>query len=155
MDSIHSHLGEPAVGSGRVRVAVGTAVSAARRVLELAGIAALAAAGNYCANPPEPFAPLVVEFSDEVFSAPWIIADARHPREFAKGHIEGAVNLSEEKFDSQVAGLLDKWAPGMKIGVYCDSAGCGSSERVAERLRRDFGLDGVFVLKGDWREWKR
>ena len=82
----------------------------------------------------------------------WI--DARSEMLFARGHIPGAHNLSEDNWSEQIAAVLAAWEPGQTIIVYCDSASCLASESVAERLRGpEYGLAPVQVLQGGWAEW--
>lgn len=83
-----------------------------------------------------------------------IIVDARNQKNFKKGHIENAVNLSEEKFDVQLGEFLDVWTPEATILVYCNFGQCNSSRAIADRLRNECQIKNVFVLKDDWTKWK-
>lgn len=82
----------------------------------------------------------------------WV--DARSEGEFEDGHIPGAVLLNEDQFDELLLGLLEEWDGAMPLVVYCDCRQCGASGAVAGRLREDFAMEEVYVLKGGWREWK-
>lgn len=82
----------------------------------------------------------------------WI--DARSKKEFAKGHIPGALCLNEENWESQLGAVLDAWKPECRVVVYCDSQTCETSADVAERLGKQAGLPKVDVLKGGWRAWR-
>lgn len=83
----------------------------------------------------------------------WI--DARSREDFDKGHIRGALLLNQESW----ADLL--WQhreviegiEGSPVIVYCGGQRCQRSGEIAERLRSELGLDPVYVLKGDWRQW--
>ncbi|MCB1233799.1 MAG: rhodanese-like domain-containing protein [Verrucomicrobiae bacterium] len=90
------------------------------------------------------------------FPAPGTIVwiDARSAAEFEKGHVPGAILLTEDGWGEQVAANIDRLqeAMGRPVIVYCDGSGCERSRHIAERLRQTVGLEPVYVLKGDWRE---
>ena len=83
----------------------------------------------------------------------YILVDARTPESYQDGHLPEAINLHMGEFDNQVLDLLDRWSPDEAIVVYCDSRQCNASEEIANRLREDFQMDPVFVLKGGWESW--
>jgi rhodanese-related sulfurtransferase len=83
----------------------------------------------------------------------YILVDARAPEGYAAGHIPEAINLYAGTFDGQVMNLLDVWSPERSVIIYCDSRQCGASEEMAQRLREDFQMDKVYVLKGGWESW--
>jgi rhodanese-related sulfurtransferase len=78
----------------------------------------------------------------------WI--DARSRAEFEAGHVPGAVWVSEEDWQGGLIRLAPMLRAGRPLGVYCGSASCASSARVAQRLRRDLDWQEVFVLRGGW-----
>ncbi len=82
----------------------------------------------------------------------WI--DARDRTEFEEDHIPGAVLLNEDEWEALFFDFLEHDPLGRTLVVYCSSRECGSSHRVAERLRLDLG-DGieVHVLHGGWNAW--
>ncbi len=80
----------------------------------------------------------------------WV--DARSEKEYGKNHIPGAILLNEDQWDSLLPELLKVWSPKRMVVVYCDSAQCQSSHKVAERLRQS-GLNPVYILKGGWEAW--
>ncbi|HEY0946171.1 MAG TPA: rhodanese-like domain-containing protein [Opitutaceae bacterium] len=82
----------------------------------------------------------------------WV--DARKAADYARDHVSGAVLLNEDAWDEQLGGFVEAWRPGQGVVVYCDSAGCGASRLVAERLRRELGVDDVVVLQGGWAGWR-
>lgn len=81
----------------------------------------------------------------------WI--DARSPAEFAAGHVPGALSLHEDDWDTLVVPVLLAWEPGRPVLVYCSSRSCDASRQVAARLRRDYQLTNVYVLRGGWDAW--
>lgn len=94
----------------------------------------------------------VRDLDDEVV---WI--DARTEADFEKGHIKGALLLNEDEWGDLVFEHQDtlQAAMGKAVVVYCDGTGCERSQHVAEKLRQLIGLDPVYVLRGDWREFQK
>jgi len=84
-------------------------------------------------------------------SAIWI--DARPEEEFAKGHVQGAILLNEDRWNELLPQMLAMWSPEKRVVVYCSSESCGSSREVARRLRKEAQLKEVFVLEGGWEAW--
>lgn len=117
------------------------------------------AAVNFAINPHKPDLSLkpdeITLSQKERLPRNLIIVDARNERDFTKGHIKGAVNLSEEKFDSQLGDFLNVWTPGSTILVYCNVGQCNSSRAVADRLKNECQIKNIFVLKDDWRKWEK
>lgn len=83
----------------------------------------------------------------------YVLVDARSPEVYEAGHIPDAINLYAGTFDDQIIGLLEVWDPDRAVVVYCDSRQCGASEELAMRLRNDFQMEQVYVLKGGWQSW--
>jgi rhodanese-related sulfurtransferase len=81
--------------------------------------------------------------------------DARSRREFEEAHIDGALLLNEDEWDSLFGDFIVAWSPGRKIVIYCGGSRCQASHAVAERLRQDLGGGEIHVLKGGWNEWNR
>lgn len=78
----------------------------------------------------------------------WI--DARTESDFAAAHLEGSLLLNEESWESGFVSLLERWAPGTPIVVFCSSQSCLRSHQVAERLREELGFEDVYSLAGGW-----
>jgi len=76
----------------------------------------------------------------------WV--DARTDGEFAEGHVDGAIHLSEDAWETGFERLMFAWEPGQTIVVYCDEATCHASEGVAMRLRAELGVEAVYFLEG-------
>src|SRR4051812_36778564 len=47
----------------------------------------------------------------------WI--DARIDAEYESAHVPGAFSLNEDRWNELMPRMLEKWAPGKKIVVYC------------------------------------
>ncbi len=83
----------------------------------------------------------------------WV--DARHGAAYAAEHIPQALPLDLDNWDNQIVEVIARWQPGMRVIVYCDDSACGSSRQVAQRLRRDFQFDDVWLLHGGWSTWQK
>lgn len=81
----------------------------------------------------------------------WV--DGRNIEAFQRHHIPGAIPLNENSWEELVPSFLAAWEPGTKVIVYCDSQVCEASQAVASRLRREFSLDEIYVLKNGWSAW--
>ena len=82
-----------------------------------------------------------------------LLIDTRSAADFARGHIPGALSLSEGQWERQLPALINAWQPGARMVVYCANPNCGTSQSVARRLRSELGIKSVFVLKGGWGAW--
>ena len=85
---------------------------------------------------------------------PFLFVDARSPSQYEVDHVSGSLNLSETYFDDQIPALLNQWHPDLTLIIYCDSRQCNSSKVIAERLRENFQMEHVYVLKGGWESWE-
>ncbi len=83
----------------------------------------------------------------------WV--DARERPAWEAGRIGDAVWLNEGAFESGIEAFFDRWHPEVKVVVYCNTEGCDASGAVASRLRTDFAIENVWVLKGGWQAWNR
>lgn len=136
--------------------------SLVRQVLLLLGLAFLPAIGQavYYRNtvswhhPPVDSA-LVSVAEAKAWGDSVIWVDARPEAEFARAHIPGALLLNEDDWDARLMTFLTAWAPERKIVVYCSAQSCSASHAVAERLRKDAGLENVHVLEGGWEAWQK
>lgn len=81
--------------------------------------------------------------------------DARPDAEFERRHIDGALQLNEDRWDELLHAMLGAWSPERKLVVYCSSQSCNLSHEVAQRLREEAGLTNVYVLQGGWEEWEK
>ncbi|NCT17390.1 MAG: rhodanese-like domain-containing protein [Flavobacteriaceae bacterium CG_4_8_14_3_um_filter_34_10] len=78
------------------------------------------------------------------------LVDVRTPQEYAKGHIEGSINI--DFFETEVFNkkfeTLDKEKP---VYIYCHSG--GRSNKAAKLLLK-MGFTKIFDLKGGYASWK-
>lgn len=84
----------------------------------------------------------------------WI--DARSAADYRTEHIPAAIYLNQEHWETGIIELMDAWLTQPRpIVVYCGSAGCGTSKRIAERLREALPDAEIYSLKGGWDAWLR
>jgi len=82
----------------------------------------------------------------------WV--DARTQAKYQRAHIPGALLLNEDEWEKLVGPFLDAWDADKTLVVYCDGGNCDASEAVAERIRNELKIGGVYVLKGGWAAWE-
>lgn len=80
--------------------------------------------------------------------------DARPPKQFAAGHVPGAISLHQDDWEAGFSALVEVWDGARPIVVYCGGADCRASTEVAARLRRDLASERVYVLRGGWEAWR-
>ncbi len=83
----------------------------------------------------------------------WV--DARSRAKYERAHLPDALLLNEDEWDKLVGPFLDAWDADKTLVVYCDGGSCEASQAVAERLRNELKIGGVYVLKGGWATWRR
>lgn len=71
------------------------------------------------------------------------IVDVRSPEEFAAGHVEGAINIPVEQFQTQFEDL--KLDPEQAIAIYCRSSNRSS---VVYQILTKAGFDKVYHAPG-------
>ncbi|MDH5387027.1 MAG: rhodanese-like domain-containing protein [Gammaproteobacteria bacterium] len=80
-----------------------------------------------------------------------IVVDSRKKTEYAKGHIEGSINILNTDMQHQDLEMVapDKAKP---ILFYCNGMRClRSSDAVAKAL--EWGYKNLFWFRGGWNEW--
>lgn len=81
-----------------------------------------------------------------------LFLDARSPEDYARGHIQCALNVPWQAFDEHVDHLLDKITDNAWIVTYCDGEHCSLSEDLAKELV-SMGFKNVRVLVNGWTRW--
>jgi len=82
--------------------------------------------------------------------------DARTLEEFEKDHIPGSIFFDENNWEAGVFALMEVWLGQPRpIVIYCGSASCGTSKRIAERLRESLLEAEIYSLKGGWDAWQK
>ena len=82
-----------------------------------------------------------------------VFLDVREMKYFQYGHIQGAVNLPPDQFNSPEAKLLEKLKGAAKVIVYCNGVGCGLSYRIAHVLHQ-MAIENIQVYPEGWPEWR-
>jgi len=83
-----------------------------------------------------------------------VFVDCRFPREFALGHLPGAINVpvffgQQERLEAMGATRKNK-----RVVLYCKSKGCLYSGEVALRLLDD-GYSNLSLFRGGWDKWQK
>ncbi|GJQ21157.1 MAG: hypothetical protein HBSIN02_15120 [Bacteroidia bacterium] len=81
-----------------------------------------------------------------------LFIDARHPFEFAMGHIPNAINIPLGEFEKRES-QIDSLPRDKVLVTYCDGVQCNSSIGLAARLR-EAGFQNVQIFFGGWNEWQ-
>jgi rhodanese-related sulfurtransferase len=80
-----------------------------------------------------------------------LFVDARPAHAYVKGHIHGAINITEQTLDDYIFDLMDK-AGGNRIILYCENPECPQAMELAELLVEN-DISPVFVYPGGWDQW--
>lgn len=80
-----------------------------------------------------------------------LFIDARHPLEYALGHIPGAVNIPLGDLELR-RNQVDDLPKDRILVTYCDGVQCNSSLALAANLR-EAGFSSVRVFFAGWNEW--
>ena len=126
----------------------------------LLGWAVLACAGQALAderpNAPDTIPGAVIvtaeELAELILSRPeLVILDSRKNSEFAKGHIEKAINLvnSDMRRETLAAIVPDR---NRAIVFYCNGVRCMRSTDAVKKAM-EWGYKNVFWFRGGWDEW--
>jgi len=79
-------------------------------------------------------------------SKPPLLLDVRSPKEFAEGHVPGAVNIPHDQLASRLSEIdRDHW-----VLLYCKS---GARASIAERVLIEEGIE-VRQVEGSWLRWQ-
>ena len=78
-----------------------------------------------------------------------LILDVRSPREFADGHVPGAINIPHTALADRLKELTQH--KGQDVAVYCEA---GVRAAVAGEILENSGFENVLHLEGDMRAWR-
>ncbi|MFQ3225185.1 MAG: rhodanese-related sulfurtransferase [Lentimonas sp.] len=82
----------------------------------------------------------------------WV--DARSEADYNADHIAEAMLLNDDNWETGVVELMGAWLMNPRpIIVYCGSESCGTSKRIADRLREALPDAEIYSLKGGWDAW--
>ena len=82
--------------------------------------------------------------------APIHLVETLQPKEFAKGHLPGAVNIPFTKMAKEAR---ERFAQEDMIVVYCHDEECKASLRAAEKLEK-LGYTNVYEYSGGKHDWE-
>ena len=89
----------------------------------------------------------------QALNAIWV--DARAVEEFEESHLPGALFFDESDWDTGLLELMNIWLIRPRpIVIYCKGEDCGSSKRIAERLRKSLPEAEIYSLKGSDTAWQ-
>ena len=90
----------------------------------------------------------------QALNAIWV--DARAIKEFEESHLPDALLLDESDWDAGLLELMNIWLIQPRpIVIYCKSEDCGTSKRIAERLRKSLPDAEIYSLKGGDTAWQQ
>ncbi len=78
------------------------------------------------------------------------LVETLQPREYAKEHIAGAMNIPFTKMTGEAR---ERFSKDDVIVVYCHNPNCKASTRAAEKLEK-LGFTNVFEYEGGKDDWK-
>ncbi|MBZ0183669.1 MAG: rhodanese-like domain-containing protein [Melioribacteraceae bacterium] len=81
-----------------------------------------------------------------------VFIDARDKWEFGEGHISGAINVAEYKYDKDKS-KLENIAKDRLIIIYCGGDDCDLSKRVYKKMQSD-GFKNIFVYLDGFSIWQ-
>jgi rhodanese-related sulfurtransferase len=87
------------------------------------------------------------------FSKKAVFLDARPPRDYREGHIQGARNLPIEAFDKHFDKATRDLPQESLIITYCDGETCTESNNLTKMLK-DMGYENVRILVNGWSLWR-
>ena len=89
----------------------------------------------------------------QALNAIWV--DARAVKEFEESHLPGALFFDESDWETGLFELMNTWLMQPRpIVIYCGTEACGTSKRIAERLRKSLPDAEIYSLKGGSATWQ-
>lgn len=90
----------------------------------------------------------VPQFEELIKGGKGILLDVRTPKEFAEGHIDGAINI--DYFDPNFKAEVEKLDKSKPVYIYCRSGGRSSK---AMLIMKDSGFTSLYNLLGGFIAW--
>ena len=89
----------------------------------------------------------------QALNAIWV--DARAIKEFEQSHLPATLFFDESDWDTGLFELMNTWLLQPRpIVIYCGTEACGTSKRIAERLRKSLPDAEIYSLKGGSATWQ-
>ncbi len=82
------------------------------------------------------------------------VVDARMPRDYEAGHIEGALSIPVDADAGELQRAVANIPKGKRVVLYCQSHLCPYADKIGARLQAD-GYTDLSIFKGGWQEWER
>lgn len=82
-----------------------------------------------------------------------VIVDARFSFDYEAGSLPGAISIPVDASNAQIESALRDVDRSAEVVVFCQSSGCPFAERIAKRLKNDFGMNNLALFSGGWLEW--
>lgn len=82
-----------------------------------------------------------------------LFIDSRSPEAFLEGHIKGALNLPEPRFNEWIEEFILKTNPKTEIITYCGGSNCPLARNLAEKLFLA-GFENVSYLDEGFDKWE-
>ena len=79
-----------------------------------------------------------------------LVLDVRTPKEFAEGHVPGAVNIPHTELAARMSEVRASGKD--EVVVYCES---GRRAAIAQDILGKAGIAGVLHLQGDMAGWRK
>jgi rhodanese-related sulfurtransferase len=80
-----------------------------------------------------------------------LFVDARPAGAYAEGHIQGAINITEQTLDDHLFDLMDM-VKETRIIIYCTNPECPQAMELAELLAEN-DIRPAYVYTGGWDQW--
>jgi len=85
-----------------------------------------------------------------------VLIDSRPRLSYEAGHIPRAVNLPENEISSRIGAFRSQYPPATtRLLIYCSTANCGSSAKLASLLIQKYGYQDVQYVPGGYLEWRK
>ena len=114
-----------------------------RKLFEILIFSAFIGLINFCVNPNKPTYIKEISLSLLAKNSDWILIDTQSKDK----NSEKLFSLNESNFESQISVFLDLWAPEKKVGILQNQRDIHSSFKIAKKLKNNFGIDEVYIVK--------
>lgn len=82
-----------------------------------------------------------------------VLVDVRSPKDYAAGHVTGALNIPAAPQGAYLSRVLEWLSPDELVILYCQSPTCGYSRDLAEvLLGHGFLAERIRIFEGGWQE---
>jgi rhodanese-related sulfurtransferase len=82
-----------------------------------------------------------------------VLVDARSAREYAAGHVPGAISLPRDSAPEQYAAFAQRFGPDRPVVVYGGHRGDVNAFLTARKLLREYGFQATRFTNEGYQEW--